>query len=166
MVASVADLPATSRVWVYNLDRFLTDSETQSIDHDLQRFLADWTAHNDSLKAASNIRFHRHIVILVDENVASASGCSIDSSVRFIKKLGQHYSFDAFDRLNYTYLDGDEPKIISHYDLQEAYDAHLIADDTIFVNPLVKSKSEYQDAFIVPLKDSFLNRFVENLAPK
>jgi hypothetical protein len=166
MVASIDDLSATSRVWVYNIDRLLSESEIQSLNHDLNRFLKDWTAHSDKLKAACKIRFLRHIVIMVDENIASASGCSIDASVRFINKLGQHYSFDAFDRLNYTYLSGGDPIIISHYDLQEAYDNQVIADDTQFVNPLVKSKAEYQNDFLVPLKNSFLNRFIDNLAPK
>jgi hypothetical protein len=41
---------------------------------------------------------------MVDERKAGVSGCSTDSSVRFIKSLGEKYKVDFFNRTNLAFV--------------------------------------------------------------
>ncbi len=155
------EMTGSARVWVYSADRFFTDDEASSIGKELVEFVKEWTAHNRNLKATVSIRFNRHIILAVDEGVAQASGCSIDSSVKFIQQLGAKYHFDGLNRLQYTYLDNQEPKLISHHDIVQAFEGGSIQKHTLVANPLVKTWDEYSTQFMIPLKDSFLNRFLD-----
>ena len=75
-----------SKVWVYQSNREFTASETEEIKKIGLLFTRDWTAHGSQLNASLDILYNRFIVVMVDENDASASGCSIDKSLAFIKK--------------------------------------------------------------------------------
>jgi len=61
--------------------------------------------------------YHRFIVVLVDEDAASASGCGIDKSVRFLQQLEKIISSNLFDRMLVTFR--DENGIIRGTKLQE-----------------------------------------------
>ena len=63
-------------------------------------FLKSWAAHGNDLKADGILTHDQFIVLVVDESIADASGCSIDSSVKFIKTIGTALNVDFFDRLN------------------------------------------------------------------
>jgi len=153
----------SARVWVYSSDRFFSQNENREISEHLKTFIEQWTAHNANLKATAVIRLNRHIIIAVDEGWEKASGCSIDSSVNFIQKLGQKYGFDGMDRLHYTYIKEDEAKIVAHQNLSRAYESGEINNETVFVNPLVKSWEEYNNAFLSPLDSCFLFRFINKV---
>src|ERR1700744_2326032 len=97
-----------SRVWIYQSDRKLTDAETQQIQQYLNSFTTQWTAHNNQLKAKGEVRYNRFLVLIVDESQAGASGCSIDKSVNFMKRLEQQFGINLFDRFNLAYRDGEK----------------------------------------------------------
>lgn len=155
------NMAGSARVWVYSPDRFLTDNEAASIGKELIDFVHQWTAHDKNLKSTVSIRFNRHITLAVDEGVAQASGCSIDASVKFIQELGAKYNFDGLDRLKYTYIEDEKPKLISHHDMIKAIEEQRVDKNTRVVNPLVKTWEDYNSNFIIPLKESFLMRFVD-----
>lgn len=155
------EMKESARVWVYSSNRFLMDEEIPLILSDLKDFVQKWTAHNQNLKATVTIRFNRHIILAVDEEVAQASGCSIDASVKFIQELGAKYNFDGLDRLQYTYIEDQKPKLLSHHDMVQAIEEQRVHKNTLIVNPLVKTWGEYNSNFIIPVRDSFLMRFVD-----
>src|ERR1700759_2190076 len=92
-----------SRVWIYQSDKELTDSEVALLQSQLDNFTTGWTAHNNQLKAKAEIRYNRFIILVVDESQAGASGCSIDKSVRFMKDIEQEFGINLFDRFNLAY---------------------------------------------------------------
>ena len=81
------DLSLDSRVWVYQSDRCFDDSEIETINLLCFDFIKGWAAHGAPLKASFEVIDKYFLVLAVDQNIASASGCSIDSSVKFIKDL-------------------------------------------------------------------------------
>jgi hypothetical protein len=50
----------------------------------LQAFLENWAAHGTSLVSSYQLKYNRFIILAVDQDVQSATGCSIDASVEFI----------------------------------------------------------------------------------
>jgi len=70
-------------------------------------FAAEWKSHGSPLKAAADVLYNRFLVMMVDEDAGSASGCSIDSSVAQIRSIEQKLNVDLFDRMNLAYLNSD-----------------------------------------------------------
>jgi hypothetical protein len=54
-----------SRVWVYQSDKKLSDSEVQQVQNQLDSFTTSWTAHNNQLKAKAEIRYNRFLILIV-----------------------------------------------------------------------------------------------------
>ncbi len=96
---SFDSLPNDARIWVYAADRALTDAEVDRIEHDLQAFTTDWTSHGAALRAAASVFDHRFVVIALDTEESSASGCSIDKSLRAVQQLEQGLQLSLTNRL-------------------------------------------------------------------
>jgi len=144
-----------SRVWVYQSDKKLSDSEAQQIQIQLDNFAKSWTAHNNQLKAKGEIRYNRFLILIVDEGQAGASGCSIDKSVHFIKHLEQQYNINLLDRFNLAYRDGNEVLSAPRHDFEELLKQGSIDSNTIVFNNMVQNLKELQTKWEVPFKDSW-----------
>src|SRR3979411_169960 len=115
-----------SRVWVYQSNKKLTDEEVQQLQHQLDSFTIGWTAHNNQLKAKAEVRYNRFLILIVDETQAGASGCSIDKSVNFMKKLEQEFGINLFDRFNFAYRDGNQVLSTPRHNFEELLKAGKI----------------------------------------
>jgi hypothetical protein len=144
-----------SRVWVYQSDRTLSESETAQIQNELDDFTTGWTAHNSQLKAAGEIRYNRFIILVVDESQAGASGCSIDKSVRFISNLQQQFNISLLDRFNLAYREGKEVLSAPRQAFEEMLKQGSINTNTIVFNNMVQNLKELQTKWEVPFKDSW-----------
>jgi len=144
-----------SRVWVYQANRKLSDGEVAQVQTELNSFTTGWTAHNNQLKAAGEIRYSRFIVLIVDESQTGASGCSIDKSVRFINQLEQQFNITLLDRFNLAYREGAEVLSAPRRDFEELLKKGSIDTNTIVFNNMVQNLSELQTKWEVPFKDSW-----------
>ena len=111
-----------SKVWVYTSNRILNSAEQQFVQKELDIFTNNWAAHGSGLKAQGLIEHDQFIVLAVDETMVGASGCSIDSSVKFIKAVGEELNVDFFDRLNLVLEKNGEFKRAHISDLKENSD--------------------------------------------
>jgi len=100
-------LPDESRVWLYLADRPLNTGEEEWFNAELGLFLNSWSAHNKKLQCDGVVLFAQYVVLVVNEGVEKASGCSIDSSTHFMKKAGAALNIDFFNRLFVMQLEGD-----------------------------------------------------------
>ena len=160
MLVSFSDLPGTSRVWVYQSSRQLSDEEVGNIQHAAENFIGSWTAHQAGLKAGVLIAHHFFIVIGVDENYNDASGCSIDKKVNFIKQLGADLSVDFFDRMKIAYLENNEVKTMPVHQLTDAVKSGRMDPHTIIFNNLVTHKSEFLDKWNTPIEESWISQLI------
>src|SRR5699024_298701 len=116
MLVSIDKLPDNARVWIYQSNRPFTDEEIPELEEELKKFIHQWTVHGEDLSASYDIKYKRFIVIGVDEDFASTSGCSIDASVRFIQHLQEKFEVDLLDKMNVTFRQGE---YISYKDLAD-----------------------------------------------
>lgn len=144
-----------SRVWIYQSDKPLYDEQVKELQDQLSNFAAEWTAHNHQLKAKAEVRYNRFLILIVDESQAGASGCSIDKSVNFMKKLEQQFSISLFDRFNFAYRDGEQVLSLPRHSFEEMLKEGKINKQTIVFNNLVQNLSELQTKWEVPFKDSW-----------
>jgi hypothetical protein len=134
------NLPEHSRVWLYLADRKLDATEAQYVNEQMQHFLSNWAAHNKKLTCDGVLLFNQYLILAVNEDIESASGCSIDSSVRFVKSLGQELNIDFFNRLKVMVIENDEP-IISNY-------FEAVEKKQNFINPMITKLQELRDLSI------------------
>ena len=147
------NMPPHSRVWIYQADRELTSAETESIKRNAEAFVAQWTSHDQWMKACIEIFHNRFIVVCVDEKTAPASGCGIDKSVKFIRQMEKHFSISLMDRMNVACRKNGE--IIS-CKLSELKNAGA---SSVF-NNLVQTKEELEKNWEVPLEQSWHKQFI------
>ena len=91
-----------SKVWIYTANREFSSEDEAIIADAMKRFLPQWAAHGNALFGDYSLEYQRFLILVVDESQAGASGCSIDTSVRFIKDLGTRLNIDFFNRLAYS----------------------------------------------------------------
>lgn len=153
-----------SKVWIYQSNRRFTDQETAEIQGILNDFVAQWTAHGHQLKAKAEV-FHQYFIVLtVDQDVANATGCSIDSSVRVIKDIESKFGLDLFDRFNMAYKVDDDVHVATKEDFETLISIKKIGLETIVFNNLVQTLEDFEQKWEVPLQDSWhKNIFAEQL---
>lgn len=160
MTTDFKNLPGDSRIWIYQANRKLREEEVGRIATKTKTFLEQWTAHGSDLEAGFEIRYNRFIVIGLNQENATASGCSIDASVNFIQSLEKEFNVDFLDKMNVTFYSGD---YIAHKTLSEfrkMAKARSVSKNTVVFNNLVITKSDYLENWEVPAKDSWHNRFL------
>lgn len=160
-MASYRELPDHSRVWVYQSNRFLDKEETSEINQAAKEFLESWNAHGTDLKAAIEIFYDLFVVVLVDEAAATASGCSIDSSFQFIKKLEQQFGIVLLDRLTVAHR-SEQGIVLSRIDeFENLIKESVVNQETIVFNNLVDNKGDFNTKWEVLLKDSWHRKLLQ-----
>lgn len=161
MIATpLSDVPAHARVWIYQADRALADAERAEAAAMLEDFARQWASHSAELAAFGKLLFGRFVVLAVDEAQLPASGCSIDSSVQFLKSLEARFGLSLFDRLTFAYLDGEQIKTANKDEFSALYKTGKINDKTLVFNNLVGTKAEMEHHWLVPLSESWHRNFV------
>lgn len=146
-------LASDSRVWVYQSNRPFSENEKVQLTEAFKVFVDSWAAHGSKLVADATIIGDYFVVLAVDEKTAMASGCSIDSSVKFIKTIGQQFNIDFFNRLKLVVQNNVEVKMISFSDLGQY-------EDWKIYNTLVNTINLLNTSFLIPVNESELFKMV------
>lgn len=160
MFTEYKNLPNTARVWIYQSDREFTSDEVELISEKATEFINQWTRHGDNLKGSFTIKYNQFLILAVDESFNSVSGCSIDSSVRFIKQLENELQLDLMDKLNVSFKDGNAINIVKLADFQNFAKAKKITAATIVFNNMLQTKEDIDTKWEVPANESWHKRFL------
>jgi hypothetical protein len=153
------NLPEDSKIWIYQSSRKFTDDEVTAIEKDLTDFLINWSAHGTLLESSFQIKYNRFIIIAVNQEIQSATGCSIDSSVSFIQNLEQKYSVDLLDKMNVAFKQGEFVTYKTLLDFKKLAKDKSVSENTIVFNNLVNTIEEFNESWEVPASDSWHSRF-------
>jgi len=149
-----------ARIWIYQSGREFVGAEVEKINEHLKQFAEKWVSHQQQLIAHGEVLHGRFIVLMVDDVQGNgASGCSIDTSVKFIQELGKAYNTDLFNRLEFAYFEEGTVKVVHKTELPDLLANGVITEKTLFFDNLVKNKGELKERWMVPLKDSWHRRF-------
>lgn len=159
MFVPFEELDNKARIWVYPASRAFTDAEVVEISQKLEAFLTQWTAHGSSLKASFTLPYKRFIVIALDENTQSATGCSIDASVRIIQEFEKTYDVTLLDKMNVSFKQGDYITYKSLLDFKTMVKNKSVNENTVVFNHLMVNKGEFLSEWEVQAKDSWHARY-------
>ena len=150
------NLPASSKVWIYQSSRKFTDNEAAVINEKIKHFARKWTSHKAGVVGDGKLLYNYFIVLMADESQVSVGGCSVDSSVHFIKELGNEFETNFFDRWNLAYKKNDEVIGCHRDDFENLLITGEINDETIVFNNLLNCKGDFETKWQVPYRESWL----------
>jgi hypothetical protein len=148
-------LEPTSRVWIYQANRELTKSESESLKHEIDRFLASWQSHGNSMTAACEVFLQRVLVIGADEQKMSASGCSIDKLNRLIIEQGNLLHVDLFDRRTVLFELNSTLQALALHEFWAMRKAGRINGDTLVYDNTVATVSKFRSNWKRPFYASW-----------
>ncbi len=151
-------LPPSSRLWVFALDRSMSEAESLQLLAEVSSFLERWTAHNVALAAGCELRYGRFLFIAVDEAAAGASGCSIDELYRRIRLLGETFGVDFMNTLS-VFFRNDAGEIVM---TDRATFSDLVTNDTIvFDNSITSIEALRSGKWELPARSSWHNELIK-----
>lgn len=160
MLVDFDSLEDSSRIWIYQSNREFSESEVGEIKDKTEEFIEDWLGHGNQIKASCQIKYNHFIIIAADHNFNEVSGCSIDSSVNFIKELESKFKLDLTNKLNISFKNNDNINIVSLSDFQNYAKQHKITSNTIVFNNLVSTKGDLTNNWEVTAENSWHKRFL------
>lgn len=159
MYVPFEQLPEYSRIWTYQLNRAVTPEEEEALNARLQAFVTEWSSHGRDLQASFEIRNHQFLFLATNERVATASGCSIDKSVNFLKQLGQEFGVDFFDRSQLAFQEGGRVQLFPMSAIKKAVAEGKLSADSLYFDTLVDTVGALQAQWPKPAKDTWLARY-------
>ena len=149
-------LSDSSKLWVFQSDKIISPSNQKFLINEISPFLNDWSSHGSEIKSSFEIRYDLFLIVSVDEEINSASGCSIDKLTNFIIHLSNEIGVDFFKRLNIAYkADSGKINLQSLSDFKTLISKAEINEESIVFNNLIKTKKDYIEHWEVQLKNSW-----------
>lgn len=143
------------RIWIYQSNRALTAEEGKDLLARMETFAGQWKAHGKSLSAGIRLQYDRFLIIRVDEEVAQATGCSIDKSVHLLKDIQQDLGVDFFDRMQIAYRDSEGIQAVSRQEFEKLVEQGEVNENTIVFNNMITAADDFSTQWEVPLKESW-----------
>ena len=151
-----------TRVWIYQSSRLFTLSEALQLEEELKHFGENWLSHGARVNASCFLFFGYFIILMADEAEITVSGCSTDSSVRFVKNIEQSYNVSLFDRTNLAFIVKDKIELLPLSQVNYAIQNGYISDSTLFFDNAIQDISAFKNKWIVPVADSWLGKRLNN----
>ena len=160
MYVSFNLLPSNAKVWIYQSDSNLSSTDVELIEKEVKFFLNNWSSHNKEIESSFEIRYNRFLIIGLNENINSASGCSIDKSVNFIKNLQSILKVNFLNRLDVAYKIGNKINSISLLEFQTMIRKNKLSKDSIVYNNMIDTKKLYLNNWETTIEKSWHKKFL------
>ncbi len=160
MNTEIKSLPGSARVWIYQAGKKLSETEQSEILAKTAEFVKNWSAHGTPLNAKTAVLFDTFLVLAVDENEFSASGCSIDKSLRFIQQLEAEFDISFLDRRSIALWEKETVRLMNLEEFKSQINEGEIRSDSIIFNNLVSSISQMETEWKIPVSKSWLKKYL------
>ena len=135
-------LPDESRLWVFGVERTLSEAERESFFSAVDPFLETWAAHGATLTCGCDFRWGRFLLVAVDEASAPPSGCSIDAMVGVLKDQERRLGMRILDNTPVWFVEGGEVKRMSRSEFRRLAEEGAVGPDTVVFDNTVTSLKE------------------------
>jgi hypothetical protein len=162
MYVPFEQLPPNSRLWVYQINRPLTQEEEARMNQLLQDFVTEWSSHGRDLQASFTIKERHFLFLATNEEVASASGCSIDKSVAFIRQLEQDFNVQLFDRTQLAFSQENRVQMVPMAKIKAEVTAGTLSPDSLYFDTLIPTVGALRQQWPKPAKDTWLARYFQS----
>lgn len=161
MFVDFSSISDKARIWIYQINKELTNVEEEILLNETARFIDTWTAHGSGLNASLRIVAHRLLIIAADESLTSVSGCSIDSKIVFLKEMQSKLGVDFFYRGDVFYFEKDVLRSMDLSEFKKSIGDGDLSAETFIFDTTIQYKWHLEDKFLIPVKDSWLMRLIK-----
>ncbi len=142
MTSFPTDFPDSSRLWVFPLNKSLSDA--MSFRQSVEQFVSGWKAHGTPLKAKVEIIDDQIVLIAADESTANASGCSIDSLTREITKLSSEQGLNPLSGSEVIFKQDGNWKAVSRAQFQKLISSGAVDSSTLVADATLTSVGDFR----------------------
>lgn len=160
MFVPFESLPPTSRLWIYQADRKFSANEKAILESQLKLFTDGWAAHGQALHCSFQIAYDQFVILAANEAMQTASGCSIDDSVRFMQQAGKELAIDFFNRNLIAFKIDSGVRLVRLTELKTALAEGIWTAESLTFNNLVSQKSGLETDWVIPSSSSWLSRYI------
>lgn len=139
-----------ARIWVFQAERFLTEDEAAQLQEAGDQFAGQWKAHGKELAAQFGVVGNLFAVMAIDERMEGASGCSIDTFMRFIQDAEKALNVRFTDRLVFAYLHNGELKTATRAEAKTLAEAGALTLETAVFDNLVADLGTLRREWLKP----------------
>ena len=156
---SFDDLPDHGRLWVFPANRPLTERELARVEAVVDDFLDGWAAHGQPLRSGRTLSDGRFVLVGVDVDAESPSGCSIDALTNALRGLGTELGLRLIDHAPVWYREGEEIRTVSRADFRALAEAGAVTPDThVFDTSLTRIEQARAGELEKPARESWHGR--------
>jgi hypothetical protein len=164
MYTPFESLPTHARVWVYQADRKMSASTENKVSSSMKSFCEQWVAHGQPLHTSFRIEHNQFLIIAVDEGFNSASGCSIDGSVRLLKAFQNELNLNFLDPAKIAFLIEGEICLFPRTELKALFGSGKLTGSTLTFNNLVATKADFESHWKIVIEKSWMMKYLPNPA--
>ena len=146
--------------WVYQIGKMITQKEKVFISKSLESFCKKWTSHNNSVKSSYVIDFDSFIILFADQSINKVSGCAIDEQSRVIRQIGNNLKIKILPYINTGVFINNKLVFLSKEEIISKLNSNEINGDSDIINITIKSKKDYEEKWILKIKESWLKNFL------
>lgn len=151
-------LPNHARVWIFQSDRSLTVEETELLQLNGKKFAAQWRAHGKELTAQFEVVHHLFLVMAIDQEMEGASGCSIDTFMRFILEAEKQMGLNLTNRLCFASVIDDELRVLNQTEAKSLASEGKFTKQTPVFDNLVANLGQLRHEWLKPASALWVNR--------
>lgn len=151
----------TDTVWVYQASRRLNEAEQSELQASGREFCAGWATHGKPLDSSVFLLDGLFLIVKVNSALLAASGCSIDTSLQWIRTIEQKFGITLLDRMQVAWV--DEEGIIERArlnDAQAAFAGGTLTSGCKVFNHSISTGADLKAKWLEPLPESWLMRFM------
>lgn len=154
MLKTIESLSEDSRVFIYPGSRKFYPKELPVIREKLDEFCESF----EGIEMSYDIKYDRFLVFIV----ADKTPLSLDQQnilVDFIQGLEKEFSVVLLDKVNVCFKQGEYVQLKEVTDFKKLIKNKGVSRNTIVFDLLINTKSEYEQFFEVPAKESWVSHF-------
>lgn len=165
MISTIVDsdiekftLPSHARVWVFQSDRLLTADEVNILQENGKKFAAQWRAHGKELTAQFEVVQNLFLVMAIDEQMEGASGCSIDTFMRFVLDAERNLQLTFTNRLCFACIMNDEVQVVKSTEARQLIAEGKLTKETLVFDNLIANLGQLRNEWLKPASQVWVNR--------
>lgn len=150
------NFPDESRVWIYQSNRAFSNTEEKEINENVEKFISGWNTHGNEVSGFGHLFFKQFIVLMADETKFGVSGCSTDSSIRFIQLIEKKFGVHLLDRLTPAFIIDNEIRVMPIAAARKLIEENKASKNTLYFNNTILTKKDFIDKWLLPIHDGWL----------
>ncbi|GAB1308751.1 hypothetical protein KH5_14340 [Urechidicola sp. KH5] len=153
-------LPNASKIWIFPSSKKLHAKLFNEIQDLLTQFSSNWLNNGKPVISGYKIAYNRIIIVGVDQTIDSLNVQAIDALISFIIGIENKHDLTLLDKVNVCFKQGDFVQYKSVQEFKKMLKQGAISKKIIVFNNLIETKEELEDAWEVPITESWHNRFI------